>query len=171
MAAAAVLFLSAAPALAAMPQTVDSPAAREAAARTLFGQIMGEAGVGPLREIRAMFGESGVSEAERIALEESFDAEIAVLLGQMEGHVAVVVARHVPLEQIRADADFNSPEWLAAGEEMSAWAERTGVELVMRVSEKGCVVEATPSPACVYILGRVGDYRSGRVSMGEVLSQ
>lgn len=171
LAVAAALFLSAGPAPAHPPQSADTPAAREAAARSLVGEMMAEASLDSLQGTRERFAEFGVSKAEQTAMEQAYDAEVAVLLERMADMVAQVVARHVPLDQIRADADFESADWTAAGVELTSEAERMGLDLVMRVSETGCRSQAAPSPGCTEILRKVGEYRSGQISVDDILDR
>jgi hypothetical protein len=129
-------------------------AAREVRARALFGAMIVQLGEEQMREARGVFRDNDFSAAEREALEQAFDAEAPLFVQFMEEKMIAAAARHVPLDQMREDANFGSPEWTAAGEEMTMWGRRGALDLVARVASQGCTVQASPSAKCVAVLQR-----------------
>ena len=140
----------------------DDLEAREAAARALLGPVSAETGQEAIAELRAMFQTPGFSAAERAALESAFDAETPALIRNVEDAVVTAVARHVPLADIRADADAGSPEWMAAKVEASALSEDIAVGVLSRIAERGCTVDTQPSERCVGMLERARLLRAGQ---------
>src|SRR5690606_32981005 len=134
---------------------------RETTARAMFAPIVAEAGVEMLEEMRGMFRDNGYTAAEQAALELAFDAEAPAFMQGMEDIMVETAARHVPLEQIRADADFDSPEWTAAGDEVESWTQDAAIALAERVADRGCSVEASPSEQCLGVLHRLREARAG----------
>lgn len=143
--------------LAAPAAAQEDYAARAAQARSLLGPLISEIGQAEMRELRGVFRDNGFTAAEQAALERAFDAEVPGFIQFMQDKMIASAARHVPIEQIREDADFDSPEWTAAGDEVSDWGKRGALELVDRVSREGCAVQAVPSDQCRTVMQRARD--------------
>lgn len=173
------MIRSAAFALALAFCTITSPAAaqtdpdyarREALAREVlmpsFQQGMRE----PLKRARDQLPLDLLYPDESAALTGSFDREVEAQVEVYGGRFAAIVARNVPIEQIRADADYESPEWQAAMTEVYALiessAERDGMEMAVRVLKVGCTVRRQPSEACLAMLKVADDYQAGRITPG-----
>lgn len=173
IAAVAVLFTLVSAPVSASAQSSDYEA-RLAAAHALVDPAL-EASVRPqLLAMLSMLDGVGYEADERAALERAMNAEADALLKELNTLTAEAIARNVPLENIRADADTDGPDWEAAGREIDAamgqWTEKAGVDMAARVFERGCAVRSTPSTACTEALGRVADYRAGRTTVDDILS-
>jgi len=132
-------------------------AAREARARSLLGPLISEIGLAEMQELRGVFRGNGFTAEEQVALERAFDAEIPGFVQFMQDKMIASAARHVPIEQIREDADFDSPEWTAAGDEVTVWGRRGALDLVIRVTQQGCAVRPAPSEQCKTVMQRARD--------------
>lgn len=152
-------------------QTPQDIAERRAAAHRLFDpavdQVTAET-LAPLWEGIAAFE---VETDERSAMRTAFDKELALINSEMKDRLAEVVARHVPLAEITPAMD--SPSWQPALVELdtlaSGWAVARGVEMSARVIEAGCAVRSTPSASCTAALGQVARYRSGELTVDEMV--
>lgn len=173
LAVATALVLAATPVLAA-PQTDAELAERDAAARRLLAPIVAQLSDQMIAPIWEETAKMPVSDVERAALRVAFDRE-RTLVNQDAGDFMVrIIIKHVPVSQLQPGDPMSSPQWMAAGAELdshSDWAKARGVEMMARVIEQGCAAEATPSAACVNALNVVSDYRSGRVTVAEIVAE
>lgn len=168
----AAACLCASPAWGRATQTPPDMAERQAAAHRLLSPMVDEMSAELLAPLWDDLASIEVEADERVALRKAFDSEL-VLVGQdLKDRLAVVVARNVPLEEITPAMD--SPGWGAAERELDAlvsdWAVARGVEMGARVIETGCAVRAKPSVGCDTALRRVARYRSGDLTIEEIMA-
>lgn len=172
LAIAAAAFLWAAPAMASTPQS--DLAERQAAAHGLLDPMVDQMAAETLAPLWESLRPDEFEADERVVLRTTFDRELVLVTQEIKDRLADVVARHVPLDEIRAEG-METPGWNAAGDEIEAlmadWATGRGMELAARVIEAGCVVRATPSPACVGALQVAAQYRAGEITAQDVMAE
>lgn len=168
--AAACLF--AVPAGAAGVQTPEERAEREAAAHRLMDPMVDEMTTEMLVPLWEDLSSIPVEADERAALRTAFDKELVLINRELKDRLADIVGRHVPLAEITPAMD--SPGWEAATEELDAvasgWAMARGVEMGARVIENGCAARPKPSAGCVAALAHVARYRSGELTVDEIVA-
>lgn len=98
-----------------------------------------------------------------------YDREEAILIETYADIFARIVARHVPEEEIRADANFDSPAWRAVMSEVQVVvinrAMRDGADMASRVLDSGCRVRQQPSAQCIALLERIAAFRAAQDSV------
>jgi hypothetical protein len=168
----AAACLCASPVWGAAIQTPPDMAEREAAAHRLLDPMVDEISEELLAPLWDDLASIEVEADERVALRKAFDQEL-VLVGQdFKDRLAVVVARNVPLDEITPEMD--SPGWGVAERELDAlvseWAVARGIEMGARVIEAGCGARPKPSAGCDAALRHVARYRSGDLTVEEIMA-
>jgi hypothetical protein len=134
---------------------------REEAARALVTSEMIRPTEQAVEVMRGMFRGDQFSAAEQAALARVFEAEASALVEEIQERMIDVIVRHVPIEQMRVDANFDSPEWNAAKDELFALADKAALGMTSRVAEVGCAVEAVSSAGCMSLLKWAQETRNG----------
>ncbi|GAA0635877.1 hypothetical protein [Brevundimonas lenta] len=168
------LLLCATGAQAASGQASDN-AARTAAAHRLMDPVIEGMMRAPLEALWTGMDQTGYAPEEVAVMSTTFHLEVDGVIRTVQDEMAAAVVLHVPLDQINDNADFNSPAWSAVGESlgraMEGRGQKIGLEMMMRVYEKGCAARSDPSPTCRQTLERVAEYRSGRVTAEDILGR
>lgn len=152
--------------MATQAQTAGELAQREAQARAALAPQF-EAGMRlALKQTRDTLPIDGMADDEVAALLNAYDIEVDRAVSIYGERFVTIMARHVPLDQLTAEADTNTPEWRAAMTEVMAMIDRDtrreGMEMAERVIKVACAVRAQPSPPCANFLAQVGADQTGR---------
>jgi hypothetical protein len=156
---------------AARPQTSPDLAERESIVRERFIPAFVAGLRPPLEASWDHFPADEVHPDELAASRAAHERNVDELVERAGSRAGAIILKHVPLDQLLADDNVDTPEWQAAIAELMTMVQdgpREGVELSARVIEVGCRVRTNPSPTCADRLAMVADYRAGRLTMEDL---